>query len=74
MEKSTMCWSFCSSNFLQLLKICKLLTVPSRALMGTCSQMACAVNKVLDSTDKRNLSNIPISKYQEGVIQSATER
>jgi len=42
--------------------------------MGTCSQMACAVNKVLDSTDKRNLSNIPISKYQEGVIQSATER
>lgn len=42
--------------------------------MGTHSQMACIVNKVLDRTGKRNLFNIPISKCQEGVIQSATER
>lgn len=42
--------------------------------MGTHSQMACIVNKVLDWTGKRNLFNIPISKCQEGVIQSATER
>lgn len=29
---------------------------------------------LLDRTGKRNLFNIPISKCQKGVIQSATER
>lgn len=42
--------------------------------MGTYSQMACVVKEVLDWTEKRNLFNIPISKCQEGVIQSDTER
>lgn len=42
--------------------------------MDTYSQMACVVNEVLDWTATRNLFNIPISKCQEGVIQSATER
>lgn len=42
--------------------------------MGTHSQMAHIAHKVLDWTGKRNLFNIPISKCQEGVIQSAPER
>lgn len=73
-NESAMCWSSCSSHFLWLFKICKLSTVLPRALMGTYSQMACVVKEVLDWTEKRNLFNIPISKCQEGVIQSDTER